>query len=207
MLPIRHDIKRSYERSWGSQDANIQWRKGGTVLRESVGHGIWLHFIFSEEFHGLLHCTPCTSRGKHVKISWKRENSVRCWTIHWANSWWHRAFCFSQSYQKRIQQLRPCCVLKHTFACRSILSLSKSTTETPHRATSMSLVHAAWSLPYQMQTANQNVLSHWWPWAEWPRMNHSHPSEFSSRCSDCFPALRREQERLAVLELTLVLNS
>lgn len=52
----------------------------------------------------------------------ERKNSVHCWTIHWANSWWHHVCCFSQSYQKRIQQMRPCCVLKHTFAHSSVLS-------------------------------------------------------------------------------------
>lgn len=40
--------------------------------------------------------------------------------------------------------------------CPQFRPLSKSMTETPHRATSVSLVHAAWSLPYQMQAANQN---------------------------------------------------
>lgn len=38
--------------------------RGGAVLRGGVGHGICLHFVFSEEFRGLLHCTLCTSRGK-----------------------------------------------------------------------------------------------------------------------------------------------
>lgn len=50
--------------------------RGRIVLREGAGHGIWLHFILSEEFHGLLHYKPCTSRGKHVKISSKRETTV-----------------------------------------------------------------------------------------------------------------------------------
>lgn len=77
-----------YKEKLGKDDGGIRMlmsneERGRVVLREGVGHGIWLHFILSEEFHGLLHYKPCTSRGKTCENKLKeRENSVHGWTIH-----------------------------------------------------------------------------------------------------------------------------
>lgn len=55
MLPTGYDIKRSQEKMIRGVRMLMsnEERGGGPVLRGGAGHGIWLHLIFSEEFHGL----------------------------------------------------------------------------------------------------------------------------------------------------------